>query len=201
MSPSLQLTIEESSRVRTEWQRTAVWCVTLHCLWFVWLYMCEFTRLLVESVSQREEDNAKGNEGRPPSQQEHDNHTAHSAHQRQPLTVEPEGWTPTCRHTHIHMYTIHTQMSKHPLSSRNSAFSWQLHFFYVSLYLINYHLSIKASFCVLYLVSWWLRHGSSWSWSESRSRGRSWRWWERWCSTRLVERKDRREKTELFLKL
>lgn len=50
--------------------------------------------------------------------------------------------------------------------------------------------TVMLSLCyVYYLASWWWRHGSSWSWSGSRSRGRSWRWWERWCSTRLAERR------------
>lgn len=63
--------------------------------------MSELTRLLVERVSQKDNDDAEGNEGRPPAEQEHDDQTTHRDQQRQPLTVEPEGWTPTCTHTHV----------------------------------------------------------------------------------------------------
>lgn len=115
-SPSLQLTTEESSGVRME-QRATAWTVVSLTV----LYVCEFTGLLVEGVSQKEEDNAKCNEGRPPSQQEHDNHTTNSAQQRQPFTVKPKGRTPTWRHIHI-QYVYHTKTNVYT-HSRNSAFS------------------------------------------------------------------------------
>lgn len=88
--------------------------LTAHCMTVGFVF--EFTRLLVECVSQKEEDNAKGNDGCPPSQQEHDDYTNHSAQQRQPLTVEPEGRTPTCGYTHIHTHThAYKQQCRHTL--------------------------------------------------------------------------------------
>lgn len=95
-----------------EQRQTAVWFETL-C--FVRLYACDLTGLLVESVSQKEEDNTEGNEGRPPGQQEHDDHATHSAQQRQPLTVEPEGRTPPWTHGYTYLYSVQKCMSTHSL--------------------------------------------------------------------------------------
>lgn len=61
--------------------------------------MCELTRLLVECVPQKDEDDAESNEGRPPSEQEHDDYTTNGAKQGQPFTIKPKGWTPTCGYT------------------------------------------------------------------------------------------------------
>ncbi|KAG9336955.1 hypothetical protein JZ751_029972, partial [Albula glossodonta] len=44
-----------------------------------------------------EKDNAEGDERGPPGQQEHNDHGHYCPQQRCPLTVEPEGGTPTCR--------------------------------------------------------------------------------------------------------
>jgi len=93
--------------------------VTSHCGRFVAGVVCvRFTGLLVERVSQKEEDDAEGDEGRPPGQQEHDDHTNHGAQQRQPLTVEPEGRTPACTHTHTHTRLVSTHSLDPPGMSR-----------------------------------------------------------------------------------
>lgn len=98
-SPSLQLTTEESRSIRMQQRMRACTDMSLT------VCVCNFTGLLVECVSQKEEDNAKCNKGCPPSQQEHDNHTTNSTQERQPFTVIPKGWAPTWRHIHMCVQT------------------------------------------------------------------------------------------------
>lgn len=57
------------------------------------------TRLFVEDVSQEEDDNAEGNEGCPPGQQEHDHHRDGGPEERGPLAVIPKGGSPACTQT------------------------------------------------------------------------------------------------------
>lgn len=61
--------------------------------------MRELTWLLVECVPQKDEDDTESNEGRPPSQQEHDDYATNGAQQGQPFTIKSKGWTPTCGYT------------------------------------------------------------------------------------------------------
>lgn len=57
------------------------------------------TRLLVEDVAQEEDDDAEGDEGCPPGQQEHDDHRDGGAEERGPLAVIPKGGSPACTQT------------------------------------------------------------------------------------------------------
>lgn len=57
----------------------------------------------------------------------------------------------------------------------------------------NLHrIRLKSKFlysCRDYLESWPRRHGKQRSWWEHTRPGRSWRWWEQWCSTPLVDKR------------
>lgn len=175
MSPSSQLNEKQSSKVKRQAVELETW------LWWFVSVCVMFTRPLVESVSQKEEDHSESNERSPPSQQKHDHHTAHGAQQRQPLTVEPEGWAPTCGHTCVYVGERHTQLCAFICFTCSSIHSCICHW---------------AS-C---LVSWWWRRGSSWSWWGSRSIRRSWRWWERWCWAQLAERHKEKDARFTFMK-
>lgn len=73
--------------------------------WDSLAYASDFTRLLVQCVSQKDKDNGKGDQSCPPSQQEHNDHATNCSQQRQPFIIQYKRRTPTWWHTHQYLST------------------------------------------------------------------------------------------------